>query len=63
MVVAAKGKGTVADRLGTDGAGGGVGGGLHGAAGGGALGGRRGRITGSCTVRRADTLGPGTALC
>jgi hypothetical protein len=57
-LVAAKGKGTAADRLGADGAGGGVGG-----AGGGALGGRRGRIAGSGTVTRADSLGLGTALC
>ena len=55
-LVAAKGKGTAADRLGADGAGGGVGGGLHGAAGGGALGGRRGRIASACTVTRADSL-------
>ena len=58
-LVAAKGKGTAAVRLGADG--GGVSGGLHGAAGGGALGGRRGRSPG--TVTGADSLGLGTALC
>ena len=63
-LVAAKGKGTAANRLGADGAaGGGVGGRLHGAAGGGALGGRRGRIAGSRTVTRADSLGLAWSLC